>query len=57
MSRANSLAKFIVGDIFVIPAVILSTIDTAMQSPWWLLLVIPGAALYVSALIDLVRTR
>lgn len=52
-----AIAKFIIGDVFVLPAILLMALESAVQTPLWLLLAVPGLLLYTWAAVDLVKAR
>ncbi len=55
--NGNAIAKFLIADVFVLPGVLLTVLESNAQSPYWLLMAIPGAMLYVSAFFDVRRAR
>jgi hypothetical protein len=52
-----AIAKFIIGDAFVLPAILLMALDSSVQTPLWLLLAVPGLLLYTWAAVDLVHAQ
>jgi uncharacterized protein (DUF983 family) len=52
-----AIAKFLVGDVFVLPAVLLVALESSVQSMLWVLLAVPGLILYTWAIVDLVNVR
>lgn len=55
--NGNAIAKFLIADVFVLPGVLLTVLESKAQSPYWLLIAIPGVALYVSAFLDVRKAR
>lgn len=55
--NGRAIAKFIIADAFVIPAVLLIALESSVQSVLWILLAVPGLLLYTWAAVDLVRSR
>ena len=55
--NGHAIAKFIIGDAFVLPAVLLTVLESSVQSVLWILLAVPGLLLYTWAAVDLVKAR
>ncbi|HMT06939.1 MAG TPA: hypothetical protein PKA82_02965 [Pyrinomonadaceae bacterium] len=55
--NGNAIAKFLVADVFVLPGILLTVLESNVQSNWWLLLATPGLALYVWAAIDIAKSK
>lgn len=55
--NGNAIAKFLIADVFVLPGILLTVLESKAQSPYWLLIAIPGAVLYVSAFFDVRNAR
>lgn len=57
MLTGTGVAKFMVGDAFVIPAILLTVLEGSAQSTLWLLMLIPGLTLFAWGMADIVRSR
>ena len=55
--NGHAIAKFIIGDAFFLPAVLLTVLESSVQSVLWILLAVPGLLLYTWAAVDLVKAR
>ncbi|MBV9215258.1 MAG: zinc ribbon domain-containing protein [Acidobacteria bacterium] len=53
----RAIAKFIIGDAFVLPSVLLIALESSVKGPLWILLAIPGLLLYTWAIADIVKAR
>ena len=55
--NGHAIAKFIIGDAFVLPAILLLVLESSIQSNLWILLAVPGLLLYTWAIADVVKAR
>lgn len=55
--NGHAIAKFLIGDVFVLPAILLIVLESSVQSALWILLAVPGVVLYTWAIADIVRSR
>lgn len=55
--NGHAIAKFLIGDVFVLPAILLVALESSVQSVLWILLAVPGAVLYTWAVVDILKAR
>ena len=55
--NGHAIAKFIIGDAFVLPAILLMVLESSIQSTLWILLAVPALLLYTWAAVDLVKAH